>query len=615
MKILSIILLVVCGVFSSAQAQLTCASPADASLGATQAATLLSFPAFSVGAPCQGVQTIHHAIYHRFTAPEDGWYSLHVIPTDSVSWSPRVAVLSACDATEAVIQGWPQSGYPLCDEGGGYGRFTSASFYLQAGQARLLAIGGDTPNDAGSVTLRIARIGSTLMDGAQPLTHGENAFDVAAREPALPYAGACDAYYYDRMGNASRFSFVPSKTGTYRFSFCGSARYQVALSASPDLPIGTLITAIYGCAADNAGRLTTALTAGTTYYLVAGFFNAYDACSTRNATVEFVPETQAPDCTAPADASLGATQAATLLSFPAFSVGAPCQGVQTIHHAIYHRFTAPEDGWYSLHVIPTDSVSWSPRVAVLSACDATEAVIQGWPQSGYPLCDEGGGYGRFTSASFYLQAGQARLLAIGGDTPNDAGSVTLRIARIGSTLMDGAQPLTHGENAFDVAAREPALPYAGACDAYYYDRMGNASRFSFVPSKTGTYRFSFCGSARYQVALSASPDLPIGTLITAIYGCAADNAGRLTTALTAGTTYYLVAGFFNAYDACSTRNATVEFVDPCPADLNGDNFVNGVDLGLLLAAWGTAEQDITGDGTTDGVDFGIMLASWGPCAD
>ena len=320
-------------------------------------------------------------------------------------------------------------------------------------------------------------------------------------------------------------------------------------------------------------------------------------------------------CASPADASLGATQAATLLSFPAFSVGAPCQGVQTIHHAIYHRFTAPEDGWYSLHVIPTDSVSWSPRVAVLSACDATEAVIQGWPQSGYPLCDEGGGYGRFTSASFYLQAGQARLLAIGGDTPNDAGSVTLRIARIGSTLMDGAQLLTLGDNAFAVAACEPALPYAGACGPYYDDRMGNASRFSFVPSKTGTYRFSFCGSARYQVALSASPDLPIGTLITAIYGCAADNAGRLTTALTAGTTYYLVAGFFNAYDACSTRNATVEFVDPCPADLNGDNFVNGVDLGLLLAAWGTAEQDITGDGTTDGVDFGIMLASWGPCAD
>jgi hypothetical protein len=287
--------------------------------------------------------------------------------------------------------------------------------------------------------------------------------------------------------------------------------------------------------------------------------------------------------------------------------------MQTIHHAVYHRFTAPQDGWYSLHVIPTDSVSWRPRVAVLSACDASEAVIQGWPQNGSPLCDEGGGSGRFTSASFYLQAGQARLLAIGGDTPNDAGSVTLRIARIGSTLMDGAQPLTLGDNAFAVAAREPALPYAGACDWYYNDRMGNASRFSFVPSKTGTYRFSFCGSDRYEVALSASPDLRIDTLITAAYGCPNDG-GRLTTALTAGTTYYLAAGYhYGNYYACNIRNVTVEFIDPCPADLNGDNVVNGLDLGLVLAAWGTPKQDITGDAVTDGTDLGILLASWGAC--
>jgi hypothetical protein len=357
------------------------------------------------------------------------------------------------------------------------------------------------------------------------------------------------------------------------------------------------------------------LTAGNTYYLAAGLRYAnYDACSTRNVTVEFIPETQAPDCGSPVESSLGATQTATLLSFPAFSVGAPCQGTQTIHHAVYHRFTAPQDGWYSLHVIPTDAVSWRPRVAVLSSCDATEPVIQGWPQEGFPLCDDGdGSFRQFTSASFYLQAGQARLLAIGGDTPNDAGSVTLHIARIGSTLMDGAQPITLGDNAFAVAAREPALPYAGACDWYSRDRMGNASRFSFVPSKTGTYRFSFCGSSRDQIALSASPDLPIDTLITAQSGCP-NGGGRLTAALTAGNTYYLAAGLRYAnYDACSTRNVTVEFVDPCPADLNGDNIVNGLDLGLVLAAWGTPKQDITGDAVTDGTDLGILLASWGAC--
>lgn len=150
--------------------------------------------------------------------------------------------------------------------------------------------------------------------------------------------------------------------------------------------------------------------------------------------------------------------------------------------------------------------------------------------------------------------------------------------------MDGAQPLTLGNNAFTVAAREPALPYAGACGWYSNDRMGNASRFSFVPPKTGTYGFSFCSSGRERGALSASPDLPVDTLITDAYGCP-NGGGRLTAALTAGTTFYLAAGHDYAnYDACSTPNATVEFIPPCPADLNDDDVVNGADLGTMLVA-------------------------------
>jgi hypothetical protein len=53
-----------------------------------------------------------------------------------------------------------------------------------------------------------------------------------------------------------------------------------------------------------------------------------------------------------------------------------------------------------------------------------------------------------------------------------------------------------------------------------------------------------------------------------------------------------------------------------PADLNGDGFVDGNDLGLLLAAWGTCGEapcpaDLTGDGFVDGNDLGQLLASWG----
>ena len=52
----------------------------------------------------------------------------------------------------------------------------------------------------------------------------------------------------------------------------------------------------------------------------------------------------------------------------------------------------------------------------------------------------------------------------------------------------------------------------------------------------------------------------------------------------------------------------------CEGDLNFDDVVDGQDLGILLANWGTAGcGDINGDGIVDGEDLGILLAKWGPC--
>ncbi len=49
-------------------------------------------------------------------------------------------------------------------------------------------------------------------------------------------------------------------------------------------------------------------------------------------------------------------------------------------------------------------------------------------------------------------------------------------------------------------------------------------------------------------------------------------------------------------------------------DLNGDGLVNGADLGLLLAAWGSADPDadLNGDGIVNGSDLGLLLAAWAP---
>ena len=48
-------------------------------------------------------------------------------------------------------------------------------------------------------------------------------------------------------------------------------------------------------------------------------------------------------------------------------------------------------------------------------------------------------------------------------------------------------------------------------------------------------------------------------------------------------------------------------------DLNGDDAVDGADLGLLLGAWGTSAvgPDLNGDGVVDGADLGLLLGNWG----
>ncbi|MFM9145728.1 MAG: hypothetical protein ACKORL_10340, partial [Phycisphaerales bacterium] len=55
----------------------------------------------------------------------------------------------------------------------------------------------------------------------------------------------------------------------------------------------------------------------------------------------------------------------------------------------------------------------------------------------------------------------------------------------------------------------------------------------------------------------------------------------------------------------------------CPGDLDASGTVNGVDLGRLLAAWGTCasacQADLNDDGVVDGTDIGMLIAGWGTC--
>ena len=78
-------------------------------------------------------------------------------------------------------------------------------------------------------------------------------------------------------------------------------------------------------------------------------------------------------------------------------------------------------------------------------------------------------------------------------------------------------------------------------------------------------------------------------------------------------------GLDDTFDANAHRSMIIEFNQlPCLADLDGDRFVSGSDLTVLMSAWGTdggsnPVADVNGDGIVDGVDLATVLSGWGPC--
>jgi predicted dienelactone hydrolase len=51
-----------------------------------------------------------------------------------------------------------------------------------------------------------------------------------------------------------------------------------------------------------------------------------------------------------------------------------------------------------------------------------------------------------------------------------------------------------------------------------------------------------------------------------------------------------------------------------PGNLDGNDAIDGADLGLLLAQWGgPGTGDLNGDNAVDGLDLGLLLSAWGPC--
>lgn len=111
--------------------------------------------------------------------------------------------------------------------------------------------------------------------------------------------------------------------------------------------------------------------------------------------------------------------------------------------------------------------------------------------------------------------------------------------------------------------------------------------------------------------------LPVGPVTLA------GNAYRFNTVIPQRTGKHCLYVIWQRLDPAGEGFYAVADVDfgngsggPCPADLNGDLNVNGADLGLMLAEWGTCTDcpaDLNRDGVVNGADLGMLLSEWGTC--
>lgn len=62
----------------------------------------------------------------------------------------------------------------------------------------------------------------------------------------------------------------------------------------------------------------------------------------------------------------------------------------------------------------------------------------------------------------------------------------------------------------------------------------------------------------------------------------------------------------------ANANGTADICESHPGDLNGDSLVNGVDLTILLSAWGASggAADANHDGIVNGLDLTVILSNW-----
>ena len=267
-------------------------------------------------------------------------------------------------------------------------------------------------------------------------------------------------------------------------------------------------------------------------------------------------------------------------------------------------------------------------ILTLSICDATfNARMNVWPGE---ECPESGGLllgcsdndcGNGPIVELVIASGQQLIVQV-GSPGNESGLFTLDVEfdeiidRPENDLCSDAIVVTNGGTAFTtVDATESGVDLPLSCSDSGGPGVFADVWFEWTAPCTGFATVATCNAAfdsRIAVYAGACPTPATGPVFCADDVCGDD--ASVTFLTLAGQSYRFQVG--SSLDGDEGAGVLLVACEPiggggCVEDLNDDGGVDGADLGLLLAAWGTDGADINDDGTTNGADLGLLLAKWG----
>jgi len=268
--------------------------------------------------------------------------------------------------------------------------------------------------------------------------------------------------------------------------------------------------------------------------------------------------------------------------------------------------------------LPTDCSEWIPEVCI----------------DNDPNCPGLNGFAALTEDG----DDRYRLIRIGGANPAQPGGLGILTIVFGQPDNDtcvNAIPLDEGDPElivnFGGAQAEssslqtlcgsvPGLPYLGG-------EGFNDVWYSYRAVCDGTVKIDIngldgdpivCAGPEIKVYDAVGGCNPLPAALPTIDSC---SDSSLTFEALCDQDYLIRVGGVGIGCPLESGGATLQvtcLAKPCPstlcvADLDGDGFVTGADLGLLLSVWGTAAADLDEDGITSGSDLGLLLSSWGAC--